>query len=121
MKAVVYDKKAHPDRLVCSDVDNPVPGDNEVLIRVHAVSLNAADYRSMKMGLIPGKKIFGADIAGRVEAVGKRITEFKPGDEVAGDLAGYGFGGLAEYVTAPEKFIIPKPGQVCDCSRWFGC
>lgn len=112
MKAVVYDKKAHPDRLVCSDVDNPVPGDNEVLIRVHAVSLNAADYRSMKMGLIPGKKIFGADIAGRVEAVGKRITEFKPGDEVAGDLAGYGFGGLAEYVTAPEKFIIPKPGQV---------
>lgn len=112
MKAVVYDKKAHPDRLVCSDVDNPVPGDNEVLIRVHAVSLNAADYRSMKMGLIPGKKIFGADIAGRVEAVGKKITEFKPGDEVAGDLAGYGFGGLAEYVTAPEKFIIPKPGQV---------
>ncbi|MEZ5020589.1 MAG: NAD(P)-dependent alcohol dehydrogenase [Bacteroidales bacterium] len=112
MKAVVYDKKAHPDRLVCSDVDNPVPGDNEVLIRVHSVSLNAADYRSMKMGLIPGKKIFGADIAGRVEAVGKKITEFKPGDEVAGDLAGYGFGGLAEYVTAPEKFIIPKPGQV---------
>ncbi len=112
MKAVVYDKKAHPDRLVCSDVDNPVPGDNEVLIRVHSVSLNAADYRSMKMGLIPGKKIFGADIAGRVEAVGKRITEFKPGDEVAGDLAGYGFGGLAEYVTAPEKYIIHKPIQV---------
>ncbi len=112
MKAVVYDKKAHPDRLVCSDVDNPVPGDNEVLIRVHAVSLNAADYRSMKMGLIPGKKIFGADIAGRVEEVGRNITEFKPGDEVAGDLAGYGFGGLAEYVTAPEKFIIHKPVQV---------
>lgn len=112
MKAVVYDKKAHPDRLVCSDVDNPVPGDNEVLIRVHSVSLNAADYRSMKMGIIPKRKIFGADVAGRVEAVGKRITEFKPGDEVAGDLAGYGFGGLAEYVTAPEKFIIHKPGQV---------
>ncbi len=112
MKAIVFEKKAHPDKLVYCDVDKPVPGDNEVLIRVHAVSLNAADYRSMKMGIIPKRRIFGADVAGRVEAVGKNITEFKPGDEVAGDLAGCGFGGLAEYVTAPEKYIIRKPGQV---------
>lgn len=53
MKAVVYNKQAHPDRLVYTEIDKPVPGDDEVLIRVQAVSLNAADYRSMKMGLIP--------------------------------------------------------------------
>ena len=112
MKAIVYDKKSHPDRLVYCDVEKPVPTDGEVLIKIHSVSLNAADYRSMKMGLIPKRKIFGADIAGRIESVGKDIALFKPGDEVMGDLASYGFGGLAEYVTAPEKALIKKPGQV---------
>lgn len=112
MKAVVYKKSGHPDKLVYSDVDKPVPGDDEVLVRVHAVSLNAADYRSMKMGMIPKRKIFGADIAGRVESVGKNTREFIPGDEVMGDLASYGFGGLAESVTAPERLIIHKPKQV---------
>lgn len=112
MKAVVYDKKGQPDRLVYCDVDTPVPGDDEVLVRVHAVSLNAADYRSMKMGLIPKRKIFGADIAGRVESVGKNIREFSPGDEVMGDLAGYGFGGLAEFVAAPEGLLIRKPSGI---------
>lgn len=112
MKAVVYKKENKPDRLVYCDVDKPVPADNEVLVKVHAVSLNAADYRSMKMGIIPKRKIFGADIAGRIEAAGKNISLFKPGDGVMGDLAGYGFGGLAEYVTAPEKALIIKPDQV---------
>lgn len=112
MKAVVYEKKGHPDRLVYCDVDKPVPGDDEVLIRIHAVSLNAADYRSMKMGLIPKRKIFGADVAGRVESVGKNIREFSPGDEVMGDLASYGFGGLAEYVGAPESLLIHKPAGI---------
>lgn len=112
MKAVVYDKKGQPDRLVYCDVDTQVPGDDEVLVRVHAVSLNAADYRSMKMGLIPKRKIFGADVAGRVESVGRNIREFGPGDEVMGDLAGYGFGGLAEYVTAPESLLIRKPAGI---------
>ena len=112
MKAVVYNRKSYPDRLVFCDINKPVPDDNEVLIKVHAVSLNAADYRSMKMGLIPKRKIFGADIAGRIESVGKNISLFKPGDEVMGDLASYGFGGLAEYVTAPERAVIIKPGQI---------
>ena len=112
MKAIVYNKKSYPDKLVYCDIDKPVPNDNEVLIKVHSVSLNAADYRSMKMGLIPKRKIFGADIAGRIESVGKNISLFKPGDEVMGDLASYGFGGLAEYVTAPEKALIIKPNQV---------
>ena len=112
MKAVVYNKENYPDRLVYCDIDKPVPNDNEVLIKVHAVALNAADYRSMKMGLIPKGKIFGADIAGRIESVGKNITLFKPGDEVMGDLASYGFGGLAEYVNAPERLLIIKPKHI---------
>jgi NADPH:quinone reductase-like Zn-dependent oxidoreductase len=112
MKAIVYDKKSLPDKLVYCEVDKPVPNDNEVLIKVHSVSLNAADYRSMKMRIIPKNKIFGADIAGRIEAAGKNVTLFKPGDEVLGDLVSFGFGGLAEYVTAPERALIIKPGQV---------
>jgi len=112
MKAIVYNKKSYPDKLVFCDTDKPIPNDKEVLIKVHAVSLNAADYRSMKMGLIPKRKIFGADIAGRIESVGKNISLFKPGDEVMGDLASYGFGGLAEYVTAPEKALIIKPEKI---------
>jgi NADPH:quinone reductase-like Zn-dependent oxidoreductase len=112
MKAIVFNKKSYPDKLVYCDVDKPIPNDNEVLIKVHAVSLNAADYRSMKMGLIPKRKIFGADIAGRIESVGKNISLFKPGDEVMGDLASYGFGGLAEYVTAPERALVIKPEQI---------
>lgn len=109
MKAVVYSKKANPDKLVYCDVDRPVPKDNEVLIRVHAVSVNAADYRSMKMGMIPARRIFGADVAGIVESAGKNVTLFRPGDEVAGDLAGYGFGGFAGFAVAPEKALVSKP------------
>ena len=74
MKAIVYNKKSPPDRLVYCDVEKPVPTDDEVLIKIHSVSLNAADYRSMKMGIIPKGKIFGADIASRIESVGKDIT-----------------------------------------------
>jgi NADPH:quinone reductase-like Zn-dependent oxidoreductase len=112
MKAVVYSKKGSPEKLVYCDVDQPVPTDSEVLIKVHAVAVNAADYRSMKMGIIPKRKIFGADVAGRIEAVGKSINHFKPGDEVIGDLAGFGFGGFAEYVTAPEKALVIKPAAI---------
>lgn len=112
MKAVVFDRKSRPDKLVFRDVENPLPNDDEVLIRVHAVALNAADYRSMKLGMIPKKKIFGADIAGRVESAGRNISGFKPGDKVIGDLSDHGFGGLAEYVTAPEKALIIKPPNV---------
>lgn len=112
MKAVIYDRKSKPDKLVFCDTDKPAPSDDEVLIKVHSVSLNAADYRSMQMGIIPKRKIFGADIAGRIESAGKNISLFKPGDEVIGDLAGYGFGGLAEYVTAPERALVIKPIKI---------
>ena len=73
MKAVVYDKSNAPDVLVLREVEKPTPNDKEVLVKIHAVSINAADYRSMKMGIIPKRKIFGADIAGRIEVVGKVI------------------------------------------------
>lgn len=112
MKAVVYNKKGSPDKLIYCEIDKPVPKDNEVLIKVRAVSANAADYRSMKMGIIPARKIFGADIAGCIESTGRNIRQFKPGDEVMGDLASYGFGGFAEYVTAPEKALILKPVKI---------
>jgi NADPH:quinone reductase-like Zn-dependent oxidoreductase len=109
MKAIVYNRKALPYKLVLTDVVKPVPEDNEVLIKIFAVSVNAADYRSLKMGLIPKKKIFGADIAGQIEIAGKNIQQFKAGDEVIGDLAGYGFGGFAEYALAPERLLVNKP------------
>jgi NADPH:quinone reductase-like Zn-dependent oxidoreductase len=112
MKAVVYNKKGIPEKLIYKEVEKPVPNDNEVLIKVVSVSVNAADYRSMKMGIIPKRKIFGADVAGTVESAGKNIRLFKPGDEVIGDLASYGFGGFAEYVTAPERALVIKPATI---------
>jgi NADPH:quinone reductase-like Zn-dependent oxidoreductase len=112
MKAVQFDRGSPPTRLRYGEVEKPVPGEHEVLIRVHAVSLNAADYRSLAMGIIPKKKIFGADVAGRVESVGRKTSRFKPGDEVIGDLAKHGFGGLAEYVAAPEQAWIIKPKSI---------
>jgi len=112
MKAILYNKKGSPDRLILSEVDKPVPTDDEVLIKIIAVSANAADYRSMKLGIIPKRKIFGADVAGRVESCGKNIRLFKPGDEVMGDLASFGFGGFAEYTVAPEKALITKPASI---------
>jgi len=112
MKALIYNKMSLPDKLVYQEVEKPVPADNEVLIKIRAVSVNAADYRSMQMGIIPKRKIFGADIAGTVESVGKQIQKFKLGDEVFGDLASYGFGGFAEFVTAPEKALALKPAKL---------
>lgn len=105
MKAVVYDKKMRPDFLVLREVEKPTPKDDEILVRIHSVSINAADYRSMNMGIIPKRKIFGADIAGKVEEVGKNTRKFKMGDKVFGDLASWGFGGFAEYAAVPENAI----------------
>jgi NADPH:quinone reductase-like Zn-dependent oxidoreductase len=109
MKAIVYNKKHSPDKLVYSDVQKPKPTENQILVRVRSVSINAADYRSMKMGMIPKNKIFGAAIAGIVESVGVNTQLFKPGDDVFGDLSDFGFGGLAEYAVAPEKALVLKP------------
>jgi NADPH:quinone reductase-like Zn-dependent oxidoreductase len=112
MKAVVFDKNRQLDALVYRDVEMPVPKDGEVLVRIYAVSVNAADSRSMKMGIVPKRKIFGADIAGRIEAVGKDTNIFDAGDEVFGDIASFGFGGFAEYAAVPEKALALKPAGI---------
>jgi len=112
MKAVVYNKKGSPDKLIYEDIEKPSPSDNEVLIKIYATSINAADYRSMRMGIVPKKKVFGADVSGKVESVGKNIQNFKPDDDVIGDLSDYGFGGFAEYAVAPEKALVSKPANI---------
>ncbi len=119
MKAIVCPKYGSPDILELKEVGKPVPKDNEVLIKVYATSLNAADWHIMRgdpslarlfLGLLkPKYQILGADVAGRVESVGKSVTQFKPGDEVFGDLSACGLGGFAEFVCADENALVLKP------------
>ncbi len=118
MKAIVYAKYGTPDVLELKEVEKPVPGDDEVLIRVHAVSINDWDYglldgtpfiNRMFFGLFkPKNTILGSDVAGCIEAVGKDVKRLRPGDEVYGDLTGR-WGGFAEYVCAPERALALKP------------
>ena len=117
MRAVVYDKYGTPDVLKMEEVEKPAPADDEVLIKVYAVSINDWDWGLLHGDFInrllnglgkPKKKILGSDIAGRIETVGKNVTQFKPGDEVYGDLSGH-WGGFAEYVCARENSVAVKP------------
>lgn len=110
MKAMLYDKKAEPYRLVERDIDRPEPKRGELRVRVKAVSINGADWRCMKMGIIPRSRIFGADISGIVDAAGPETEGWKEGDEVVADLSYYGFGGFAEYVCASAAAFVRKPG-----------
>lgn len=107
MKAMVYNKK--DGRFTLQDVATPEPKQGEVLIRVHASSINAADYRSLKLGIQARNGIYGADVAGTVVSLGEGVTRLAIGDEVQGDFATEGFGGFAEYAVAPEKFLGKKP------------
>jgi NADPH:quinone reductase-like Zn-dependent oxidoreductase len=122
VKAIVYTKYGSPDVLELKDMKDPTPLDDEVLVEVRAASINAYDWhfltadvfliRLMGGGLFrPKKKILGADISGKVVAVGKNITRFHLGDEVFGSAKG-GSGGLAEYVCAREKSLELKPPNV---------
>jgi NADPH:quinone reductase-like Zn-dependent oxidoreductase len=118
VKAIVYTKYGSPDVLQLKEVEKPVPKEDEVLIKIYAASVNSWDWDLLKGkpflvriigGLLkPRHKILGADIAGRIETIGKNVKDFLPGDEVFGDIAGSGFGGFAEYVTVPEKFLAKK-------------
>ena len=120
MKAIVCTKYGPPEGLQLKEVPKPTPRDNEVLVKVHAASLNAADFEIMRgswsarlMGpLKPRNKIPGTDIAGRVEAVGGNVKQFQPGDEVFGDLFMSGFGAFAEYVSVPENVLMRKPASM---------
>ena len=117
MKAIVYYKYGSPDVLKLEEYEKPIPKDDEVLIKIHAVSINGSDREGLigkplyaRLGGIwkPGYPILGSDIAGRVERVGKNITQFQPGDEVFGEIPGY-HGGFAEYACAPERTLARKP------------
>ncbi len=120
MKAIVYEKYGPPDVFQLKEVEKPIPKDDEVLVKVYAVSVTHADWafvrgkpflvRLMYTGLLkPKHTILGADIAGRVETVGINVKKFQPGDEVFGDLGAYGWGGFAEYVSVPESALELKP------------
>ncbi len=118
MKAMVYTEYGPPDVLQLKEVETPSPRDNEVLVKVHAASVNSWDqdlltgkpYAYRMFGIRkPKLRTFGADIAGRVEAVGKDVKRFRPGDEVFGDLSGSGWGGFAEYVSPREDALEKKP------------
>lgn len=112
MKAIVFDRHGTPDVLSLREVAKPTPGDGDVLVRIHAVSVNAADYRSMRMGIIPKGRIFGSDIAGVVEAAGSKVRRLAVGDAVFGDISACGFGGFAEYAAVPERLLALKPPGV---------
>ena len=123
MKAIVRSIYGSPDVLELKEVERPAPRDNEVLIKVHAASLNAYDWhmltadmfpvRLMGGGLLkPKMKILGADLAGRIEAVGKNATQFRPGDDVFGDVAGSDSGSFAEYACGRENRLASKPAHL---------
>jgi NADPH:quinone reductase-like Zn-dependent oxidoreductase len=122
MKAIVTTQYGSPDVLQLKEIEKPTPKDDEVLIKVLATSVNAADWHLLRgdpflvrlmYGLFtPKTTILGADIAGRVEAVGQNVTRFKVGDEIFGDNASGGFGGFAEYVCARADSFELKPSAL---------
>ena len=122
MKAFVYDKYGSPDVLELREAAKPAPNADEVLVKVLAVSVNPADWHSMRgkplfshatLGwLRPKHRILGVDIAGKVEAVGSGVTRFEPGDEVYANLLDHGFGGFAEYASVPVDVMALKPANL---------
>ena len=118
MKAVVYERYGPPAVLRLAEVDTPVPKDDEVLVKVHAVSLNASDWEVLRGKPLyariggpfrPRHRVLGSDIAGRVAAVGGAATLFRPGEDVFADILDH-MGGFAEYVCVPESVLAPLPG-----------
>jgi len=124
MKAIICPKYGSPDVIQLQEVAKPAPQNDEVLIRIHAASINSRDLRMLRakpifIRLMPGglfhpkNKILGADLAGRVEATGSSVKQFQPGDEVFGYLpSATGRGTFAEYVCARENYISLKPANL---------
>jgi NADPH:quinone reductase-like Zn-dependent oxidoreductase len=121
MKAIVYTQDGPRDVFQLKEIATPTPADNEVLIKVCAASVNPLDWKTMRVPsivrLISGgrltkkDKVLGCDIAGRVEAVGKHVKQFQPGDEVFG-VTGFSGGAFAEYVSATEDKLALKPANL---------
>jgi NADPH:quinone reductase-like Zn-dependent oxidoreductase len=122
MRAIVYHTYGSPDVLKLEEVEKPAPQDDEVLVKVSAASVNALDWHLLRadpflarlnMGLTkPKHQILGADVAGRVEAIGGNVKQFKTGDEVFGDIFESGLGGFAEYAKAQEDAWVLKPANM---------
>lgn len=122
MKAAVTNGYGSVDRVELSEIDKPVPADDEVLVRVHAASVNRADldgihprpgFVRLFMGLrAPRNPRVGLDVAGVIESVGPAATRFRPGDRVFADLFSFGAGAFAEYVCAPERAFQPIPAEM---------
>ncbi len=120
MKAIVFSQYGQADVLHLEEVEKPTPKENEVLVKVHAASINSWDWELLRgvpfvnrlmFGILKPKKIniLGCDIAGRVEAVGSNVKQFQVGDEVFGDLSSGSWGGFAEYTCTSENELTLKP------------
>jgi len=121
MKAIVCTEYGSPDVLQLKEVEKPQPRQDQVLVKIHAASVNAADVETLRGDFIvrmtsprkPMHQILGSDIAGEVEAVGENVKQFGPGDKVWGDLSfPHGLGAFAEYVCASENAFAPKPASM---------
>jgi NADPH:quinone reductase-like Zn-dependent oxidoreductase len=119
MKAILHIKYGPPEVLQFADVEKPTPKDHEVLIKLCAASVNPLDLFCLRgtplIRSLPGLRkpkhpVLGCDIAGRVEAVGSTVKDFRPGDEVFG-VTGFAGGGFAEYVCAPGEMLALKPAN----------
>jgi NADPH:quinone reductase-like Zn-dependent oxidoreductase len=111
MKAIVYDRKG-TKMFELRELEKPVPKQGEVLLRVRACSISAADYRSLKLGIPAKQGVYGADVAGTAVSVGEGVNRLAIGDDVMGDLASSDFGGFAEYAVAPEAILAKKPAEL---------
>src|SRR5687767_3297164 len=122
MKAIVRETYGSPDVLHLAEVPLPALRDSDVLVKVHAASANAADWHLLRGTPLPFRlvaglrrprfRIIGTDVAGHVEAVGRNVTQFRPGDEVFGELSRSGFGAYAEFAAAPENAFALKPANL---------
>jgi NADPH:quinone reductase-like Zn-dependent oxidoreductase len=121
MKAATFYAYGSPDQLKLEEVPKPTPGDHELLIKVFAASVNSWDWDLVRGAPFvirlnaptrPKHKVIGCDVAGRVESIGKKVTRFKPGDEVYGDISAYHWGGFAEYATADESAFARKSSMM---------
>ena len=122
MKAFVYERYGPPERLRMAEVDTPAAGAGQVLVKVLAAAVNAADWHMLRgrplfsratLGLLrPKHRILGVDVAGRVEAVGSGVAGFQPGDEVYANLLDHGYGGFAEDVSVPLGVLSLKPASL---------